>query len=69
MFGRVAREDGLGDQHLQEPTESALQRDFAGQAIFMGFPAAELGQQLHFGPVESDAQVKEKACRHPGQGD
>jgi hypothetical protein len=69
VLGRVAREDGLGGQHLKETTESALQRDFAGQAIFMGLRAAELGQQWHFGPVEGDAQVKEKACRDPGRGD
>jgi hypothetical protein len=69
VLGRVASGDGLGGQHLKETTESALQRDFAGQAILTGLRAAELGQQLHFGPVEADAQVKEKACRDPGQGD
>ena len=69
MFGRVAREDGLGGQHLKETTKPALQRDFAGQTIFMVLRAAELGQQLHFGPFEGHAQVKEKACRDPAQGD
>ena len=68
MLGSVVREDGLGEQHLQEPTEAALQGDFAGHPIFVWLPAAESGEQLHLGPLEADAQVKEKACRHPAQG-
>jgi hypothetical protein len=69
MFDRIAREDGLGEQHLKETTKSALEGDFAGQAIFMGLRARKFGEQLHFDPVEGDAQVKEKACRHPTQSD
>lgn len=65
MFGGVAREQSLRHQHLQEPSQTTLERDFAWAAPFMRFPAAEFGQQLHLGPLEADAQVKEKACRNP----
>ena len=65
MFSRIAREDGLGCQHLQESSQPTLERDFTWGAAFMRFPAAQLGQQLHLNPVEADAQVKEKARRNP----
>ena len=69
MFSRIAREEGLSGQHLEEATQAAPKRHFARRAVFMGFPATQLGQELYFGPVEADAQVEEKACRDPGQGD
>ena len=67
MSSRVVREDGLGRQHLQEATEPAQERAVARLAIFMGLRATELGQQLHFGPIEADPQVKQEACSDPGQ--
>ena len=66
VLSRIAREDGLSGQHLEEATQAAQEGDFAWQAVFMGFPAAQFGQQLHFDPVGSHAQVEEKACHDPG---
>lgn len=60
MSGGVVREEGLSREHLQEPSQSALQGAFVGQAVFVGFPAAEPGEQLHFGPLEADPQIKER---------
>ena len=54
MCSHIVREGSLGSQHLKETTESTQEGDFARSAIFMGFPAAEFGQQLHFGPLEGD---------------
>ena len=65
MFRGIAREHGLRHQHLQEPAQTPLERDFAWGAPFMGLRAAQLGQQLHLDPVEADTQVKEKARRDP----
>ncbi len=69
VLGHVAREDGLSGQHLQKATESAQKRDVARFAIFLRFPAAELGQHLDFGPVEGHPQVVEQARRDPASGD
>ena len=69
VFSCIARENGWSGQHLEEATKSALKRHFARCAIFMRLPPAKFGQQLDFGPFEGDAQVKEKACRDPAQGD
>ncbi len=65
MFCGIAREHGLGRQHLQKSSQTTLERDFAWGAAFMRLRAAELGQQLHLDPVEADAQVKEKARCDP----
>jgi hypothetical protein len=65
MLCGIAREHRLCRQHLQKPSQTTLERNFAWGAAFMRFPAAELSQQLHFDPVEADAQVKEKARRDP----
>jgi hypothetical protein len=69
MLSRIARQDGLGSQHLEEATESTQERDFARSAIFMRFSATEFGQQLDFGPLEGHPLVEEEACGDPGQGD
>jgi hypothetical protein len=68
MLDGVVREEGLSREPLQEPSQAALQGAFARQAIFMRLRAAQFGEQLHFDPLEADAQVKEKACRNPTQG-
>jgi hypothetical protein len=60
MFRCIAREHSLRHQHLQEPSQTPLERDFAWGAPFMWFPAAQLGQQLHLGPVEADPRSKRK---------
>jgi hypothetical protein len=65
MLCSIAGEHGLCSQHLHKPSQTTLERDFARGAAFMRFPAAQLGQQLHLDPVETDAQVKEKARRDP----
>jgi hypothetical protein len=68
MDSRIRREDDLGGQHLEEATQTTLECDFAWGGAFMGFPATELGQQLHFSPLESHPQAEEKASRDPAQG-
>jgi hypothetical protein len=65
MVSGIAGEDGLSGEHLQEPSQTTVERDFARGAALMRFPATEFGQQLHLRPFESDAQVEEKACGHP----
>ena len=67
MPSSIVGEEGLGDQQVQEPTESAQQDDFAWLAIRMWLRASQVGQQLHLGPVPADPQVGEKAGRHPAQ--
>ncbi len=54
MVSCIPGENGLGGQHLEEATQTALERDFARGAALMGFPATKFGQQLHFSPVEGD---------------
>jgi hypothetical protein len=65
MLCGIAREHGLGRQHLQKPSQPTLERDFARGAAFVRLRAAQLGQQLHLDPVGTNAQVKEKARRDP----
>jgi len=66
VLSRVLREGRLSSKHLQETTQSTQERDFARLAIFLGLPAAEFGQQLHFDSVKAHAQVEEKArATHP----
>jgi hypothetical protein len=61
----IGGEHGLCRQHLQKPSQTTLERNFAWGAACMRLRAAELSQQLHLDPVEADAQVKEKARRDP----
>ncbi len=37
MLSRIAREDGLSGQHLEEATQAAPKGNFARRAVFMGF--------------------------------
>ena len=69
MVSGRAGEDGLSGQHLPEPSQATVEREFAWGAALMRFPATEFGQQLDFGPLEGHPQVEEKDCGDPGQGD
>ncbi len=55
MGGLILGKHGLSDQHVEQATQPPLQRDFARVAIFMGFPSSQFGEQLHLGPVPTDA--------------
>ena len=40
MCSGIAAQDGLSGQHLDQATQAAHQRDFAGLAAFVGLRAA-----------------------------
>jgi hypothetical protein len=62
-----ATEHGLGGQHLNQATQASHECDPAGLAVFVRLPASSFRDQLHFGPLERDAQLVEEASRDPSQ--
>ena len=65
MLCGIGGEHGLCRQHLQEARQTTLERDFARSAAFMRFPAAQLGQQLHFFPAQAGFQEFETVLHTP----
>lgn len=59
LLSRIAQEDGLSGQHLEEATQAAPQRNFAWRSF--GVLSTRPAQQWPFDPVKGDAQVEEKA--------
>lgn len=69
VFRGIATEHGLGRQHRDQATQASHEGNLAGFAVFVRLRASQFGQQLHFGPLEGDAHLVEKACRDPSQRD
>ncbi len=65
MLSGTGGEAGLSDQHVQEPTESTQQDDLAGLATLVRLPAAQVGQQLHFGPFPADREARRESQPPP----
>jgi hypothetical protein len=67
MFSDITTEDGLGRQHLGQAAQATHEGDFARLTVFVRFPASSFRDQLHFGLLERNPHLVEKACRHPDQ--